>query len=302
MNNMVKYECKYECLRVKKKGIFMKTILLFSVVFTALLFVLISCDTKNTISTTQETTPVHIHTEETIPAVESTCLQTGLSEGKKCSDCGEIIIAQQEISTKPHTEIIDEAVEATCTSTGLTEGKHCSVCDTILIRQNKVSKVPHNYDETICTNCGDVLYIGQIYFWVSTTPGVQEFIVQQIEKFKEEHPEYNFDITIHAVDESAATSEVLKDLLTAPDMYFFVQYKIDLLVQSGSLTPLTESAVEKVRENSIEDCLNTVTVDGKIYAYPMLIDNTYEFIGCKPQNDSLKSKLCSDIALYLTTN
>jgi hypothetical protein len=43
------------------------------------------------------------HTEETIPAVAATCTETGLTEGKKCSVCGEILVAQEEIAAKGHS-------------------------------------------------------------------------------------------------------------------------------------------------------------------------------------------------------
>ncbi|MBQ4556496.1 MAG: discoidin domain-containing protein [Clostridia bacterium] len=39
----------------------------------------------------------HKHTEETIPAVAPTYTSTGLTEGKKCSVCDEILVAQEEI-------------------------------------------------------------------------------------------------------------------------------------------------------------------------------------------------------------
>ena len=44
------------------------------------------------------------HTEEAVPAIDSTCTQTGLTEGKKCSVCGEILVAQDEIPMIPHTD------------------------------------------------------------------------------------------------------------------------------------------------------------------------------------------------------
>lgn len=47
-------------------------------------------------------TPATGHTEETIPGKEPTCTETGLTEGKKCSSCGEIIVAQQEIPALGH--------------------------------------------------------------------------------------------------------------------------------------------------------------------------------------------------------
>ena len=42
------------------------------------------------------------HTEETIPAVAATCIETGLTEGKKCSVCGEILVAQEVVPALGH--------------------------------------------------------------------------------------------------------------------------------------------------------------------------------------------------------
>jgi len=83
------------------------------------------------------------HTEEVIPAVAATCTATGLTEGKKCSVCGEILVAQAVVEKLPHTEESIPAVAATCTATGLTEGKKCSVCGEILVAQETAAKLPH---------------------------------------------------------------------------------------------------------------------------------------------------------------
>ena len=51
-----------------------------------------------------ETRPVTAlgHTEEVMPAVPATCTATGLTEGKRCSVCGEILVAQQETPALGH--------------------------------------------------------------------------------------------------------------------------------------------------------------------------------------------------------
>ena len=90
----------------------------------------------------------HVHVEEIIPAVEATCAQTGLTEGKKCSECGEILVAQKKVSV-PHTEVVLPAVEATCANTGLTEGKQCSECGKITLAQKVTNKLSHNYSEKV---------------------------------------------------------------------------------------------------------------------------------------------------------
>lgn len=41
--------------------------------------------------------PVGMHIKKVIPGVEATCAKTGLTEGKRCSLCGKILVAQREI-------------------------------------------------------------------------------------------------------------------------------------------------------------------------------------------------------------
>ena len=75
------------------------------------------------------------HTEEILVAVAPTCTTTGLTEGKKCSVCGEILKAQVEIPAK-HTLEKVEAKAATCTEDGNIEHWKCTVCDKLFRDEN----------------------------------------------------------------------------------------------------------------------------------------------------------------------
>ena len=99
------------------------------------------------------------HTEEAIAGKDATCTEAGISDGKKCATCGEILVAQEEIPALGHTEEILKGEAPTCTSTGLTEGKKCSVCYEVLVAQEEIPVAPHTEEaiagrEATCTATG----------------------------------------------------------------------------------------------------------------------------------------------------
>ena len=105
------------------------------------------------------TATAHVHTEQTIPAVEADCTKPGSTAGVKCSECGEILKAPETIPQKSHTEQTIPAVNPDCTNTGLTAGVKCSACGTILTEQTTVPATGHTYDHDLdadCNSCGFV--------------------------------------------------------------------------------------------------------------------------------------------------
>ena len=102
------------------------------------------------------------HAEEVLEGKEATCTETGLTEGKKCSACNEVLIAQEIIPVKAHTEVIVAGKEATCTEAGFTESKSCSVCGLEILAQTTIDALGHDMSEATCDeasvckreNCG----------------------------------------------------------------------------------------------------------------------------------------------------
>ena len=57
-------------------------------------------------------TTAHVHNESTLPAIDSTCKKTGLTEGKICTDCNKILVPQEIIDLKSH--VFDDDKDKTC--------------------------------------------------------------------------------------------------------------------------------------------------------------------------------------------
>ncbi|MBR0373968.1 MAG: CotH kinase family protein, partial [Mogibacterium sp.] len=74
------------------------------------------------------------HTPEVIPAVAATCTQPGSTEGSKCSVCGEILVAPQEIEALGHDyqDVPNTAVAPTCTTAGKKADRKCSHCGDVI--------------------------------------------------------------------------------------------------------------------------------------------------------------------------
>ena len=90
------------------------------------------------------------HTEEILPGKDATCTESGLTEGKKCSVCGEILVEQEIIPALEHNyESI--VTEPTCTRGGYTTHT-CANCGDSYV-DSYVEPLGHDYVNGKCTRC-----------------------------------------------------------------------------------------------------------------------------------------------------
>ena len=83
------------------------------------------------------------HNVALILGFEPTCTKKGLTEGRYCSVCSEVLAAQAVVDPLGHTEALILGFEPTCTKKGLTEGKYCSVCNEVTLEQTVIEALGH---------------------------------------------------------------------------------------------------------------------------------------------------------------
>ena len=102
------------------------------------------------------------HTEVTDEAVETSCTAPGLTEGKHCETCGEVLEAQEEIEQLPHQNAAGDTLENKCTN--LYEDRFCvNGCEGEIANDHhtalrELENVPatcteDGYTITICEDC-----------------------------------------------------------------------------------------------------------------------------------------------------
>lgn len=115
-----------------------------------------------------ELAPALGHEIEVLEAVAATCTETGLSEGARCSRCGEILAEQEQTPALGHLLLMTEDSRESCTDDGVLT-RRCERCD--YIETKEVSGGTHSWKpgavlkeptcseagirELVCVFCGE---------------------------------------------------------------------------------------------------------------------------------------------------
>ena len=93
--------------------------------------------------TPEEYMDKHQHKEVTVKGKDATCTADGLTDGSKCSVCGQTVKEQKVIKAPGHKGETVKGTAATCTKDGLTDGVKCSVCGETVKAQETIKASGH---------------------------------------------------------------------------------------------------------------------------------------------------------------
>ncbi len=84
-----------------------------------------------------------------------------------------------------------------------------------------------------------------------------------------------YQITVSAMGEGEAATQMLTDVEAGPDVYGFAQDQLARLVAAGALSAPGGNFLTNIQNNNDAGSVGAATLDGKVYAYPETSDNGF---------------------------
>ncbi len=144
----------------------------------------------------------HTHSEQIVPAIPKTCTENGYTEGKKCADCGEILV-EPTLILASHNEKIFPRVEPDINQTGYTEGKECIDCGEVFVERTEITLISMAID-------GEKSQRGQISCQITVSNKLSgELRLYYANKEKQRLPHYNDVATIPSTESGVTLDSIV---------------------------------------------------------------------------------------------
>ena len=106
--------------------------------------------------------------------------------------------------------------------------------------------------------------------WTPENQRTNKTIESMAEEFQKQHPEYKINFTFEVVGEGDAKAEVLKDVDSAADVFFYANDQMVEMINAGALAKLGGSTLDMINSTMSPAVVGTVTnpADGGVYGIP----------------------------------
>ncbi|MDR1599811.1 MAG: extracellular solute-binding protein [Oscillospiraceae bacterium] len=103
----------------------------------------------------------------------------------------------------------------------------------------------------------------------------QALLGELVEEFKAANPGVEWDIALGVVSEADAQTRYSEDPAAAADIFAFANDQLRTLVSADSLSEIAGSRYEAVAAANTAGSVESATLDGTLYGFPMTADNGY---------------------------
>lgn len=122
--------------------------------------------------------------------------------------------------------------------------------------------------------CAGALAEGTVTLKLWGSQDDQALLTELVEGFKAENADVNWDISLGVVGEPDAKARYLEDPAAAADVFAFVNDQITDLVRADALYEVTRN-LDAIQAANSAGSVESATLDGVMYGYPMTADNGY---------------------------
>lgn len=114
---------------------------------------------------------------------------------------------------------------------------------------------------------------GKLTLW---GPSAQQVSLQEmVDQFLDENPDFGLEIELGVAGEGDAYGMMSNDVKSGADVFAYANDQLVNLYSIGALAKLTDSTVQTLKADNIEDAVNAGKIGNDYYGYPYAADNGF---------------------------